>query len=179
MAKASSYEIEKNFSDFLEKEGLSQERAKIDSILERYRDKPGSLIPVLQHIQQVIKYLPVPVQDYIAKGMNVPASYVYGVVTFYSFFTMEPRGDHVIRVCLGTACYVKGGRKIVENLEKSLKIKEGSTTPDKKFTLEVVRCLGACGLAPIMVVDDTTHGPMNPDKCIDTLKQYSDPGSAN
>lgn len=174
MAKASVYEIERDFSDFLEKEGLSHKRAEIDSILERHRDRPGSLIPVLQHMQQVIKYLPVPVQEYIAKGLNLPSSYVYGVVTFYSFFTMEPRGDHVIRVCMGTACYVKGGRKIVENLEKGLQIKKGDTTEDKKFSLEVVRCLGACGLAPIMVVDENTHGPTDPDKCMDIVKQYED-----
>ena len=122
------------------------------------------MIPVLQYIQKIIRYLPVVVQDYIASGLNIPSSYIYGVVSFYAFFTMVPRGDHVIRVCLGTACYVKGGEKIVKNLEKALNIKEGETTSDKKFSLEVVRCLGACGLAPVMVIDEETHGQVDPAK---------------
>ncbi|MEA3486947.1 MAG: NAD(P)H-dependent oxidoreductase subunit E, partial [Thermodesulfobacteriota bacterium] len=102
-----------------------------------------------------------------------PFSHVYGVVTFYSFFTMQPRGKHTVRVCMGTACYVRGGKKIAENVEKLFGITEGETTPDRMFTYETVRCLGACGLGPVVVVDEDVHGRVKPDKIKGILQQYS------
>ena len=177
MANIGLYTASMKFNRFLEEEELIQERATIDRILTESKNKPGSLIPVLQGVQKIIKYLPPVVQDYIAHGLNIPSSDVYGVVSFYSFFTMVPRGDHIIRVCLGTACYVKGGNLIAKNLQKELRISEGETTEDRKFTFEIVRCLGACGLAPVVVIDDVTYGQCESKKTIEiigTLASSSD-----
>jgi NADH:ubiquinone oxidoreductase subunit E len=146
--------------------------ASLDAIIRRYRNKPGSLIPVLQEAQEVVGYLPPVVQRHIAKGLRIPVSEVHGVVSFYSFFTMKPKGKHNIRVCLGTACYVKGAEEIVKKLSDGLKINVGGITSDRKFSLETVRCLGACGLAPVVVIDKDTHGAVNPVKALDLLKEY-------
>ncbi len=105
--------------------------------------------------------------------MNLPLSRVYGVVTFYSFFTMTPRGKHTVRVCLGTACYVRGGKALTETLQKEFGIMEGETTADRMFTLESVRCLGACGLAPVMIIDEDVHGRVKPAKIKEILAQYT------
>jgi len=172
MSKVTAHLTEVLFDRFLEEEELTKEKARIDWTLKEYRGKPGSLVPVLQYVQKVLKYLPPVVQDYVALGLNLPSSDVYGVVSFYSFFTMVPRGDHTIRVCMGTACYVKGGNKILANLEKGLQVKEGETTADRKFTLEVVRCLGACGLAPVVVVDEDTHGQLEPKHAMEIAESY-------
>ncbi len=145
---------------------------KLDAIIKRYKDKPGSLIPVLEEAQMVLEYLPISVQKRIAQGLKLPLSRVFGVVTFYSFFTMTPRGRHTIRVCLGTACYVRGGKSIAETLEKTLDVTEGETTADRRFTYETVRCLGACGLGPVVVIDNEVHGRMKPAKLKDTLNKY-------
>jgi NADH:ubiquinone oxidoreductase subunit E len=149
-----------------------EELAAADAIIDRYRHKPGSLIPVLEEAQEAIGYLPKSIQRRIARGLKIPFSEVYGVVTFYSFFTMIPRGRHTIRCCLGTACYVKGGSKILEKLSHALNTDAGETTPDQRFSLETVRCLGACGLAPVMVVDDHTYKQMNPSKVQDIISEY-------
>ncbi|MDQ5986776.1 MAG: NADP-reducing hydrogenase subunit HndA [Syntrophus sp. SKADARSKE-3] len=146
--------------------------AILDGIIDRYRDKPGGLIPVLEEAQVALEFLPVSVQKRIAKGLNLPLSRVYGVVTFYSFFTMTPRGRHTVRVCLGTACYVRGGKAIAESLEKTFGVKEGETTPDRRFTYESVRCLGACGLGPVVVIDEEVHGRVKPGKLKDILNHY-------
>jgi NADH:ubiquinone oxidoreductase subunit E len=148
------------------------EIARVDELIKQNRCKPGSLIPVLEKAQDVLGYLPVPVQLHIARGLNLPPASVYGVVTFYSFFTMVPRGRHIIRVCLGTACYVRGGKKILNRLRDSIGIQAGECTADRRFSIETVRCLGACGLAPVMVVDQDTYGQMNPRKIDDILSQY-------
>ncbi|OPY92223.1 MAG: NADP-reducing hydrogenase subunit HndA [Syntrophaceae bacterium PtaU1.Bin231] len=155
------------------KEFTSEQIQKLDAIVEKFKEKPGGLIPVLEEAQMVLEYLPIPVQKRIAKGLNLPLSRVYGVVTFYSFFTMTPRGRHTIRVCLGTACYVRGGKALAETVEKLYGIKEGETTADRRFTYESVRCLGACGLGPVIVVDDEVHGRMKPGKVKDVLNQYA------
>lgn len=168
------YNVTRNFEAFLAEEELATEKMAIDEILGKSRSKPGSLIPVLQNVQTIIKYLPTVVQEYIARGLNLPSSDVYGVVTFYSFFTMVPRGDNVLRVCLGTACYVKGGNLIVKNLQKGLHIGPGETTEDRKYTLEVVRCLGACGLAPVVVINEDTHGNLEHEKIMDLALSYRD-----
>jgi NADH:ubiquinone oxidoreductase subunit E len=146
---------------------------KLDGIILKYKGKPGGLIPVLEEAQVALDYIPMSVQKRIAIGLNLPLSRVYGVVTFYSFFTMTPRGKHTIRVCLGTACYVRGGKAIAETLEKQFGIKEGETTADRMFTLESVRCLGACGLGPVIVVDEDVHGRIKPAKVKDVLSQYN------
>jgi NADH-quinone oxidoreductase subunit E/NADP-reducing hydrogenase subunit HndA len=112
------------------------------------------------------------VQKKIAMELNLPLSRVYGVVTFYSFFTMTPRGKHTVRVCLGTACYVRGGKAIAETVQKEFGIKDGETTPDRMFTLESIRCLGACGLGPVVVVDEHVHGRVKPAKVKEILAQY-------
>jgi NADH:ubiquinone oxidoreductase subunit E len=146
---------------------------KLDEIIEKYKGQPGGLIPVLEQAQELLGFIPVVVQQRIGRELNIPFSHVYGVVTFYSFFTMHPRGKHTVRVCLGTACYVRGGKKIADKIEKIFGIKEGETTPDRMFTYETVRCLGACGLGPVVVVDDNVHGRVKPDKVKDILNQYN------
>jgi len=146
--------------------------AELDKIIKKHKGKPGGLIPVLEEAQVALEYLPMSVQKKIAQELNLPLSRVYGVVTFYSFFTMTPRGKHTVRVCLGTACYVRGGKAIKETLEKEFGIKEGETTPDRMFTLETIRCLGACGLGPVVVVDEDVHGRMKPSKIKEMMVQY-------
>lgn len=155
------------------KEFTPEQVAKLSSIIEKHKGKAGGLIPVLEEAQVCLEYLPLSVQKKIAAGLNLPLSRVYGVVTFYSFFTMTPRGKHTVRVCLGTACYVRGGKALTETLEKQFGIKEGETTADRMFTLESVRCLGACGLGPVIVVDDDVHGRVKPGKVKDILSQYN------
>ena len=146
--------------------------AELDKIIMKHKGKPGGLIPVLEEAQVALGFLPMSVQKKIAQELNLPLSRVYGVVTFYSFFTMTPRGKHTVRVCLGTACYVRGGKALAETLEKEFGIKEGETTPDRMFTLETIRCLGACGLGPVVVVDEDVHGRMKPSKVKEMLVQY-------
>lgn len=146
--------------------------ARLDEVINRYKNKPGSLIPILQEAQELVGYLPPVVQRHISKGLRIPVSEVHGVVSFYSFFTMKPKGKHNIRVCLGTACYVKGAEEIVKKFSDGLKVDVGGITTDKKFSLETVRCLGACGLAPVVVVDKDTYGSVNPVKTLELLKEY-------
>jgi NADH:ubiquinone oxidoreductase subunit E len=155
------------------KEFTAEQVAKLNSIIEKFKGKPGGLIPVLEEAQVSLEYIPISVQKRIASGLNLPLSRVYGVVTFYSFFTMTPRGKHTVRVCLGTACYVRGGKALTEALEKQFGIKVGETTADRMFTLESVRCLGACGLGPVVVVDEDIHGRLKPGKVKEVLSQYN------
>ena len=160
------------YNELLE-EFTPEQIKELDEIIERHKGQPGGLIPVLERAQELLGFLPIPVQTRVGRELGIPFSHVYGVVTFYSFFTMHPRGKHTVRVCLGTACYVRGGKKIAENVEKIFGIKEGETTPDRLFTYETVRCLGACGLGPVVVVDDDIHGRVKPDKLKEILQQYS------
>jgi NADH:ubiquinone oxidoreductase subunit E len=146
--------------------------AQIDEIIERLKDTPGSLITVLAETQGITGYLPVELQEHVAAGMNIPSSTVYGVVTFYSFFSMVPKGRHIIKLCLGTACYVRGIQEVANRLENGLNIKVGETTEDRRFSLEAVRCLGACGLAPVMVVDEDTHGGVTPESALKIVNGY-------
>lgn len=145
---------------------------KVDEICAAHRGKAGALIPVLQQAQEVVGYLPPAIQNRIADGLGVPGHEVYGVTTFYSFFTMEPKGRHVIRVCMGTACYVRGGKEVLERLERHLGVPVDSMTEDRRFSLEQVRCLGACGVAPVVVVDDDTHRKVMADQVVDLVEQY-------
>jgi len=145
---------------------------RIDAIVAKYKDKPGSLIPVLQQAQEVCGYLPPAVQRYVARGLNMSPSVVYGVATFYSFFTLVPRGKHVIRVCLGTACYVKRSEEILDKIKDELDLEVGEVTRDKRYSLEAVRCLGACGLAPVVVIGQDTYGDVAATKVMDIVKKY-------
>ena len=148
--------------------------AKINGVIAHYKDKEGSLIQVLHQAQNIYGYLPLEVQKLVADGLGKPVSEVSGVVSFYSFFSTQPRGKHTIRVCLGTACYVRGGKKLVDKLCDILDIKVGDTTEDRQFTFEVARCIGACGLAPAMMIDDVVYKQVNPDKLNAILAKYND-----
>ena len=145
---------------------------KIDNVIDLYREKEGSLIQVLHLAQEIYGFLPLELQEHIAGKMEIPLSEVAGVVTFYSFFSTAPRGEHTIRVCLGTACYVRGGKKIIEHLRDRLGVELGGTTPDGKFTFEIARCIGACGLAPAMMIDDTVYKQVNVNKLEKILSKY-------
>ena len=146
--------------------------AKVDEIIDAHQGKPGCLIPVLEECQGVTGYIPVELQEYIGKALNIPGSTIYGVVTFYSFFSMVPKGRHIIKVCLGTACYVRGTKNIMKALTDKFGLQVGQTTEDRRFSLEAVRCLGACGLAPVMVIDEDTHGGMTLDRIENILDRY-------
>jgi NADH:ubiquinone oxidoreductase subunit E len=146
---------------------------KLDPIFEAYKHVVnGALIPVLQAAQDAYSYLPVPVLEAIADRLNVPISQIFGVVTFYAQFHLEPRGKHVIRTCQGTACHVRNASRILESLKNDLGVDPGGTTPDLQFTLETVACIGACSLAPVMMVDHDTHGRLKPDRVPKILYNY-------
>ncbi|HKK83194.1 MAG TPA: NAD(P)H-dependent oxidoreductase subunit E [Atribacterota bacterium] len=150
----------------------SEKYALLDDVIRDYDKKESNLIQIL-HIGQVIfGCLPLEVQIFIAERMDLPLSKVSGVVTFYSYFSLEPKGDYIISVCLGTACYVRGGKQIMEKLKELLCIDVGETTGDMKFTLEVVRCMGACGLAPAIRINDKVYKRVNPNKLKQILDQY-------
>lgn len=145
---------------------------QIDEIIDRNKSRPGSIITVLRECQDVVGYLPVQLIDYIGEGMNLSRSEVYGVASFYALFSMEPKGRHTIKVCLGTACYVKGIKEVLDRISNEYKVKEGGTTEDRRFSLEAVRCLGACGLAPVMVINQDTHGDVKADGVLKILDGY-------
>jgi NADH:ubiquinone oxidoreductase subunit E len=146
--------------------------AEIANIIDLYKDKEGSLIQILHLAQEINGFLPLELQTFIADSPDIPLSEVSGVVTFYSFFSTKPRGKHTIRVCMGTACYVRGGKKIVEGLKEKLGIDIGDTTEDGMFTFEVARCIGACGLAPAMMIDDVVYKQVNVNKLNAILAKY-------
>jgi NADH:ubiquinone oxidoreductase subunit E len=146
--------------------------SKVDQIIHANRPVSGSIITVLRESQDVVGYLPIALLDYIGLGMNLPRSEVYGVASFYALFSMTPKGRHTIKLCLGTACYVKGIKEVMSRVENKYQVKEGGTTEDRRFSLQGVRCLGACGLAPVVVVGHDTHGDVTSDKIIDIIEQY-------
>jgi len=143
----------------------------LHELLAQYKEQHGAVIPVLQKAQAIYGWLPKEVLQAISKGMNVPLSQVYGVVTFYSQFYLHRRGRHIVRQCDGTACHVRGAAKIVQAVESYLGIKAGETTDDYKYTYEVVYCLGSCGLAPVSMIDDRVVGHLVPERMIDLLKE--------
>ena len=154
-------------------EATEEERlAQLDDVLEQYRGEPGALIPVLQIAQAVFGYLPETALRKISVALDKSYSEVAGVVGFYSFFTTVPRGKHIIRVCLGTACYVRGGKEVLATLRSALRVEVGETTPDQVFSLDVGRCFGACGLAPVIMVDDDVHERVRPGQLSGILEQY-------
>jgi len=137
---------------------------RVKEIVRPYAGKPSELIQALHRVQSALGYVPKEVQEVVAEIVGVPPSQVRGVLTFYHFFRTRPSGRHTIRVCLGTACHVRGGERVLSALEEELKVKVGETTADGKFTLEVARCLGCCGLAPVMMIDDEVYGKLDPKK---------------
>lgn len=147
---------------------------RLDAIIGEYRDKPGGLIPALQIVQSLLGYLPDNAIRYISEGFNKSYSEVAGIISFYSFFSTTPRGKYIIRVCLGTACYVRGGKQILDNIKDELKIDVGETTSDRMFTLSIARCFGACGLAPVITVNDDIHQRVKPTKLREIIKYYRD-----
>jgi NADH-quinone oxidoreductase subunit E/NADP-reducing hydrogenase subunit HndA len=145
---------------------------QIKEIAKSFGNQPGELINVLHKVQGYFGYLPAEVQEVVARETNVSVAKVYGVVTFYSFFTMIPKGKYPVSICTGTACYVRGAEKVLDEFKKELGIKVGESTPDGKFSLTCLRCVGACGLAPVVLVGDKTYGRVSPDGVKGILKEY-------
>ncbi len=145
---------------------------KIDEIIAANKDIPGAVITVLRECQDVVGYLPIELIDYISYGLNLSRSEVFGIASFYALFSLEPKGRHLIKVCMGTACYVKGIKEVINRINNEYQVKEGGTTEDRRFSLEAVRCLGACGLAPVVVVDQDTYGGVKADRVIETIEKY-------
>ena len=152
--------------------GTKDQEAKLLEVISKYKDQKGALMPIMQEAQEIYGYLPYQVQKIIADETGIPIEKIYGVATFYAQFSMSPKGKYVVSVCLGTACYVKGAGKILEEIEKSLGIGDGECTADGKFSLEVCRCVGACGLAPVMIVGGDVYGKLTPDKVEGILAKY-------
>ena len=146
--------------------------SQVDAIVEPYIGKKEMIIPVLQKVQEHFGYLPRPAMEQVSRRMRIPLSRLYGVATFYAQFKMRPRGRYIIRVCKGTACHIQGSPKIAERIEENLGIESGETTTDLRFTLEEVACIGACALAPVIMINDDPHGRLTPDKIKDILNSY-------
>jgi NADP-reducing hydrogenase subunit HndA len=145
---------------------------QLKEVCSAFNNEASELINVLHKAQGIFGYLPAEVQEIIAKELNVPVAKVYGVVTFYSFFTMQPKGLHPISICLGTACYVRGAEKVLDEFRRILNVKIGETTPDGKFSISCLRCVGACGLAPVVTIGEKVYGRVSPDGVKDILKEY-------
>ncbi|KHO62148.1 NAD(P)-dependent iron-only hydrogenase diaphorase component iron-sulfur protein [Thermoanaerobacter sp. YS13] len=140
--------------------------------LEQLKNVPGSLIAIMNEAQEIFGYLPIEVQLYISKEMNVPLTEIFGIATFYSRFTLKPSGKYKINLCMGTACYVRGAAMVLEKIKEKLGIQVGETTPDGKFSLEPTRCLGACGLAPVMMINGEVFGRLTPDDVDEILSKF-------
>jgi NADH:ubiquinone oxidoreductase subunit E len=149
---------------------------RLEELIPTFNPAKGGLIPALQTAQNLFGYLPEEALKLISRSLHIPFSEVTGVVTFYSFFSTVPRGRHVVRACLGTACYVRGGKEVLTALQQELGIAVGETTPDRNFSLEVGRCFGACGLAPVVLVDDDVHQRVKPSKIRELLAAYRHDG---
>ena len=153
---------------------MNQEKfEQLQAVIDEYKDARGPLMPVMQKAQDIFGSVPFEVQNFIAEKMDIPMTDVYGVATFYSQFALEPKGEYVISVCLGTACYVRGVQAVLERLAKELDVEVGQTTKDKKFTLEATRCLGCCGLAPVMTINENVYGRITPEDVVRILKEYA------
>ncbi|MDD5066188.1 MAG: NAD(P)H-dependent oxidoreductase subunit E [bacterium] len=162
-----------NLNDARCKELNEEEKYKLlNQVISEYNQDENNLIQILHMTQAIFSYIPLEVQKYIAKKMNMPLSKVSGVVTFYSFFSTRPKGEYMVHVCLGTACYVRGGKKIMDKLKEMLGVDVGETTRDRKFTLEVMRCIGACGLAPAVTINEKVYKQVNPNKLQKIIGEY-------
>ena len=152
--------------------GTAEQEAELMSVIAKHKDQDGALIPVLHQAQEIYGYLPIEVQTMIADGLSVPLAEVYGVVTFYTQFSLNPKGEYKVGVCLGTAYYVKGSGDILEKFKELLKIDVDGCTPDGKFSLEATRCIGACGLAPVFTINDDVYGRITADDVPGILAKY-------
>lgn len=152
--------------------GTKEQELKLLEVIEKYKDDPGAVMPVLQEAEEIYGYLPLEVQTIIAEKLNVPLEEVYGVSTFYSQFSLTPKGKYHISVCLGTACYVKGAGKIIDKIQQNLGINAEECTPDGKFSLTACRCIGACGLAPVITINDDVYGRILPEEVDGILAKY-------
>ena len=153
-------------------QGTKEQEAQLRSVIAELKDERGSLMPILQKAQDIYGYLPIEVQTMVADECGIPLEKVYGVATFYSQFSLYPKGKYKISVCLGTACYVKGSGDIYEKLQQLLGIEGGQCTPDGKFSLDACRCIGACGLAPVLTINDDVYGRLTADEMADVLAKY-------
>jgi NADP-reducing hydrogenase subunit HndA len=153
--------------------GTDEQLKALDELICKHKDEKGALMPILQGAQGIYGYLPIEVQKHIALSMDIPLSEVYGVASFYSQFMLNPKGGYAINVCLGTACYVKGSGQIMEKLESLLGIHGGEISADRKYSLDATRCIGACGLAPVMTVNEEVYGRLTPDMVEGILKKYN------
>jgi NADP-reducing hydrogenase subunit HndA len=154
--------------------GVDEKAQKLQDVIAKYKDVKGALIPVLHEAQGIYGYLPMSVQKMVSEGLNVSMAEIYGVVTFYTQFSLNPKGENRISVCLGTACYVKGAAAVLDKLKEKLGIDVGECTEDGKFSLDACRCIGACGLAPVMMINEDVYGRLKPDDIEDILKKYQD-----
>ncbi|MBO4783631.1 MAG: NADH-quinone oxidoreductase subunit NuoE [Lachnospiraceae bacterium] len=153
--------------------GTKEQEEALKKVIAENKDQKGALMPIMQKAQDIYGYLPIEVQTMIADGMGIPLEKVYGVSTFYSQFALNPKGKYQISVCLGTACYVKGSGDVYAKIEEILGIKGGECTPDGKFSLDACRCVGACGLAPVMMINDEVYGRLKPDDVKGILDQFN------
>ena len=156
----------------LSKEEISAKTAELQAFIETHKDHAGPLMPIMQKAQELFGYLSMETQELIADALDIPVAEVYGVATFYAQFSLEPKGEHIISICTGTACYVKGAQAVLDATEKELNIPCGKTTEDGKFTLEATRCLGCCGLAPVMVIDEEVYGRLTAGQVKGILAKY-------
>lgn len=154
--------------------GTKEQEEQLKSYIKEMKDVQGNLIPIMQKAQEIYGYLPIEVQTIIAREMDIPLEKVYGISTFYAMFSLEPKGKYQIAVCLGTACYVKGSGDVYAKLENTLGLQGGGCTPDGKFSLEACRCLGACGLAPVMMINGEVYGRLTPDQIPGIIAKYKD-----
>ena len=152
--------------------GTEEQEKQLRAVIDAHKEQKGALMPVLQEAQNIYGYLPIEVQRMIAEGLNIPLEEVYGVVTFYAQFSLNPKGKYNIGVCLGTACYVKGSQEVYDKVSEVLNIKGGEVTDDGRFSLEATRCIGCCGLAPVMTVGDDVYGKLVPDDIPGILEKY-------
>ena len=152
--------------------GTEEQKQELLAIIDEWKDKPGSLMPIMQRAQGIYGYLPIEVQTIISDATGVPIEKIYGVATFYAMFSLAPKGEYRVSVCLGTACYVKGSQSVYDKISETLKISTGECTPDGKFSLDCCRCVGACGLAPVMLVNDDVYGRITANDVPGILKKY-------
>ena len=152
--------------------GTKEQEARLLKLIEEHKDQKGALMPVLQGAQEIYGYLPIEVQEIVSKGLGIPLEEIYGVATFYSQFTLNPKGQYKIWVCLGTACYVKGAAAVMDKISEILGIQPEECTPDGKFSLTACRCVGACGLAPVLTVNEDVYGRLTPDEVPGILAKY-------